>query len=509
MEKMKKILALLLAALMLISMSACVTANVPGNEGGQKEEAEPEKEEPINVTMVFPELGNTPADIKLVEEEMSKYATEKYNVKVTLQPLGFGEAMSQIPLILSGNEDIGLVICFNPISIYSTCVAKEQIQDITDLLEEYAPDVLTTIGETFLSACRVNGRLYGVPTLHDFATGLNIVMRSDLLEKYNLDVSNVKTMKDLEPIFEVIRDNEPAIAPYFTSGQMGFSHSYIMAAGDGFGDDYGYLPECGTGDLTVVNYYESDEYKEYCNMIYDWNQRGFLLEDSDSIQDTATTLMRADKIFSYMSSSKPGQLQQDERITGMKLTEVEIYPASTKTHLVSGIQWVVPTGCKHPEKSVQLLNLLYNDADFLNLFNYGIEGKHYVVKEDGQIAIPEGLTSETNPFYWSIQFESGNEFITDVWEDDDADLWEQTREYNNTAICSKAMGFSFDNAKVTAELSALSNVTAQYTAGLECGVLDPNEYIPKLIDDMKSAGIDTVIAEKQSQLDAWLAEQNK
>ena len=105
--------------------------------------------------------------------------------------------------------------------------------------------------------------------------------------------------------------------------------------------------------------------------------------------------------------------------------------------------------------------------------------------------------------------ESGNEFITYVWEDDDADLWEQTREYNNTAICSKAMGFSFDNAKVTAELSALSNVTAQYTAGLECGVLDPNEYIPKLIDDMKSAGIDTVIAEKQSQLDAWLAEQNK
>ena len=530
MNKFKKVLALFLAVILAVTVfTACggtdsKDTKAPGQETEKPEESKKEDtkapdtepapdtkapdEEVVNIKICFPIMDNVPEDMEKVQAAMSEITMERYNCTVELMPLGFMEMSSQAPLMLAGNEDVGLMICFNPISIYSTLVARGQIQDITDLLDEYAPDVLTTIGETFLAACRVDGRLYGVPTLHDLATGLNITMRKDLVDKYNIDVSSIKGWDDLEPIFQTIKDNEPDVAPFFVGGaSRTIGDSLIMAACDGFGDQFGVLMDWGTKDLNVVDYFETDEYKEICERMYDWNKKGYIIPDSDSITDSSTVLLKAGRIFSYIGATKPGQLQQDERVTGMELAQAELYPASTKTHLVSGIQWVVPAGASHPEKSVQLLNLLYNDADFLNLFNYGLEGEHYVKVSDTQISLPDGVTSENAKFQWSIQFESGNEFITYTWKEDDPDLWDQTKKYNNEAICSKAMGFSFDNANVTAEITAVTNAAAQYRVGLENGILDPEEYIPKLVNDIKAAGIDDIIAEKQKQLDEWAKNQ--
>ena len=43
--------------------------------------------------------------------------------------------------------------------------------------------------------------------------------------------------------------------------------------------------------------------------------------------------------------------------------------------------------------------------------------------------------------------------------------------------------------------------------GLLTGSMDLDKNYDAFISDLKSAGIDTVIAEKQKQLDAWCAEQ--
>lgn len=37
--------------------------------------------------------------------------------------------------------------------------------------------------------------------------------------------------------------------------------------------------------------------------------------------------------------------------------------------------------------------------------------------------------------------------------------------------------------------------------------MNPEEAVPKMVQELKDAGIDTIIAEKQAQLDAWAAQQ--
>ena len=63
----------------------------------------------------------------------------------------------------------------------------------------------------------------------------------------------------------------------------------------------------------------------------------------------------------------------------------------------------------------------------------------------------------------------------------------------------------FDTTPVKAEAAAVQAVMDEYRLPLENGVIDPDENLPKFRQALKDAGIDTVIAEKQRQLDEWAA----
>lgn len=512
----KKLVSMLLVSTLLFSLIACgaedngTKSSTEATDGqietiGETENGEIKNEEVVDITLTFPILSAVPEDLEKVQDKLSEISMEKYNCTITLEPLAFADYVSQAPLMLTGGNDVDLMIHFDPITNYSSMVAKGQIQNINDLLEKYAPEVLATVGEDYLAACRVDGQLYGVPTMHDLATGYGVVMRKDLLDKYNIDVSEVKTLDDLDIVFEVIKNNETDIAPMFAGGAaMNPADSIMKASVDPLGDGYGVLLDMGQS-ATVTDYFESQEYSDYVNKTYEWNQKGYMLADSDSITDTYSTLFKADKIFAAFMTCKPGQVQQDERNTGKDLEFVQLSDVLSMTTLVNGIQWVIPVGAEHPDRAVQVLNLLYTDADFLNLLNYGIEGEHYVVKDNGQIALPDGVTADTSKFNWSITYESGNEFLCYTWESDDPELWTQTKEFNDQAVKSSAMGFTFDNSNVSTEMTALANVAAKYRVGLENGTLNPEEYLSKFVEELKSAGLDTVIAEKQKQLDEWKA----
>ena len=49
-------------------------------------------------------------------------------------------------------------------------------------------------------------------------------------------------------------------------------------------------------------------------------------------------------------------------------------------------------------------------------------------------------------------------------------------------------------------------MVSKYYSSLTNGVVDIDEVLPQFQAELKTAGIDEIIAEKQSQLDAWLAE---
>ena len=55
------------------------------------------------------------------------------------------------------------------------------------------------------------------------------------------------------------------------------------------------------------------------------------------------------------------------------------------------------------------------------------------------------------------------------------------------------------------QVTACSNVIAQYYLPLINGEVNIDEVLPVFQQALHDAGIDAIIAEKQAQLDAWLA----
>ena len=68
---------------------------------------------------------------------------------------------------------------------------------------------------------------------------------------------------------------------------------------------------------------------------------------------------------------------------------------------------------------------------------------------------------------------------------------------------SPVFGFSVDITNIKTQTAAISNVIAQYEGGLLTGELDPEVYIPKLLEELEAAGMSDIVTEAQSQLDAW------
>ena len=169
----------------------------------------------------------------------------------------------------------------------------------------------------------------------------------------------------------------------------------------------------------------------------------------------------------------------------------------------------IPITCEDEIPVLKFLNLLYSDPDVLNIIDWGIEGVHYerVKGTNTLITYPEGVTSENDGYGLNQGWSFGNQLISYAWESVGNDnYYDEMKAFNENAIQSQAIGFMFDSSSVKSEIAALDSVLAEYRLGLENGELDPEEYLPKFIQALREAGIEKVIAEKQRQLDSWVAE---
>ena len=183
---------------------------------------------------------------------------------------------------------------------------------------------------------------------------------------------------------------------------------------------------------------------------------------------------------------------------------VTIIPAFATTDNVINFGWTIPRNTKHPERAMAMLNLMYSDPDVYNLLVFGIKDRHYIYLGNNIIDYPEGVTMYSSPYSFSaIGWEFGNQFQGYVQKGTSPTIWNDMERFNNTAIRSKALGFVFDATPVKTEVTACTKILDQYKRGLECGILDPEKYLPEFNAKLKAAGLDDIIKEKQRQLDAW------
>ena len=514
MKKRKKYVAIMCAALLAFSslLQGCgKTETVSENSTKEvlSESSEQQSTEPDKITFAFFCNLFIPEDMDMIEEALNEQTRKKINVEVELVPLSLGTYNQQINLMVSGNEKLDLYIMFG--GDFSSAISQNKLLPIAqDTLQEYAPGVVDALGD-YLKASTVGDKIYGLPVNKDMAQARGISLNKEILEKYDLVEmgENISNTDDLAELFAIVSEKEPGMV--MTSSQD--NGKSILESGfasfDKMGDYYGVLMNCGENDYQLVNLYETEWYKDTLNYIRDWYNKGWILSDGSINPDTGMGLYKSGRLFSYMGDKKPGGYVDVQNSTGIPTLDARMSQAVATTDSINGVVMAIPITCEDEIPVLKFLNLLYSDPDVLNIIDWGIEGVHYerVKGTNTLITYPEGVTSENDGYGLNQGWSFGNQLISYAWETVENDnYYDEMKAFNENAIQSQAIGFIFDSSSVKSEIAALDSVLAEYRLGLENGELDPEEYLPKFIQALREAGIEKVIAEKQRQLDSWVAE---
>ncbi|GGG06114.1 ABC transporter substrate-binding protein [Paenibacillus abyssi] len=517
MQKGKKLTVILLVMVLAFTtlLAACSSSNnEPANTPQNTDAAAPQDTEngnsglePVELVMVFPGPGE-PQDFKEVEAAINEVTKEKINATVKLVMIGWAAWTQQTTLMLAGNEKVDLIL--SGLGTYTQNVGRGQYLPMNDMLENEGKGIkeaLDSLDPAFLDAVKINGEVYAVPSIRDLAADYGITMRKDLVDKYNIDVNAIKSYDDLDAVFQIIKDNEPDMIPTTKYGDT-IIDTHLNYYRDALDDGFGVLPDLDNG-LKVVNFFETPQYAEMLNTVRRWYQAGYIAKDAATSTETQYNMVKAGKAFSFMSHMKPGIAAQESKNVGMELISVNFLPATTATGNITSIMWSIARNSEHPERAMMLLNLLYTDPELVNLFDWGIEGKHYVKTDvDNIIDYPPGVDAASLGYNLNYGWMFGNQFLSHIWQGDSPTLWDELAEFNKTSKKSKALGFNYDSEPVKTEVAAVRNVYDQYRKALETGTVDPVIELPKYIKQLKAAGIDKIIAEKQKQLDAWAAANN-
>lgn len=203
MRKMKKLLCLVVVVCFAFSMVMVSNAAIPTTD----------TKKPVSLQWYF--VGPGPqTDTKDVEAAANKYLKSKINATIKLNCLGWGDYEQKMVVKIASNEKFD--ICFTAVWIvnFGLNAAKGAFVDVTDMLDKYAPKTKAILGKAVLKGSAINGKNYGIPTNKEMSHNWTLVYRRDIAKSLGLNMSKVKTLADLEPIFKTVKAKKPTMYPF-------------------------------------------------------------------------------------------------------------------------------------------------------------------------------------------------------------------------------------------------------------------------------------------------------
>lgn len=503
-----RVVIVLAAMMAATSLTACGGGNTTSTESGSAvgestadTDGTSADDNQEVVTLRIWGFSNAAADSNeedLVAQAASELTRDTIGVEIEIDRSFDYESLN---LALTSGEKLDLVQTHAYSSGLSSLVAAGYVQPIDDLLTNYGQDILELVPDEYLKCGNIGGQQYGTPDLKDTARSAGFAMRSEILDELGIDPASITTWDDVHDVLVQVRDNYPdlyPLVPSWPNGGMQETLTYDPLVTS----NLAVLEDVFQDSTEVVCLYETDSYREFCERMYQWNQEGLIMPDATTTTDT--TLMSTVGFADY-ENYKPGKEQEIMKSWGIECDVIQLVEPHTYSRVVEVDQWVIPTVCENPEKTMQLLNMMYSDPELSNLLINGVENRHWEWANEEHTMIRRPAAADEAGNYESLDWAWPNCRITPVWEGSDLDLWDQLQTFCDEAHTSPAMGFVFDSTTVMNQLTACTNVVNEYNLALRWGELNPDEAIPAFIEALKSAGVDDIVAECQSQLDAYLA----
>ena len=535
----KKVVSCMLAAAMVLSMTACGNSSAPAasetapaetkteetaaaeTETGDTEEVAASDLEPVTLKMYF--HGSNVTDDTAVMEKVNEYLQEKLNV--TLEPIWgtWGDFDTNAVLALQGGDDV---------DIYFTCSwsADEYNKFARDgywvrlddpennLIEKYASDLWSTLPEVLTNGASINGAdgygVYAVPGYKDIATQNCWDVNVPLLEKYGYTVDDIKNTDyyGFGDILKTVKEGEgDDFYPLLVEGavlERMVTNSIIITGDSGTGNFMSYyldptdVSKPGSVGVNIVNKFGTDEFKKFAEQTREYYLAGYIdpaMANPNQANDVRSQKQLSGGYLIGTQSYSLGYELQASQERGFEVAMVPCTDAYVDTTSSQGAMMAISTASKNPERAMMFLNLLNTDPTLMTMLNYGVEGVTYEL-QDGLVNFTEGRDAY-QPWTNGV----GNVTILTPTVAQGADFWNDFKAYYGAAKEIPLLGYSYNAENCETEMGAVANVVAEYMLPLCTGAVDPDATLPEFLDKLDAAGINTVLDDANAQLQEFLA----
>jgi putative aldouronate transport system substrate-binding protein len=158
---------------------------------------------------------------------------------------------------------------------------------------------------------------------------------------------------------------------------------------------------------------------------------------------------------------------------------------------------VISANSKYKVEAMKYLQLVNTDPKLRNMLAFGELGVDYK-NIDGEKSIER--ISDTWPL---AAYSQGTFFNLAVTKGAPLDQWEQVKKLNEQAASSSVLGFALDIGELQTEVANCQAVYDKYRYELLTGASDPEKVIPKLLSELKNAGMDKIMQVAQEQINNY------
>lgn len=514
---LRKFISFLLIVSILLVAAGCAPAGAPAaSDTGSQGASSPTGEV---VTLDYYWIGNGDTDQRsLVEDAINEYIEPLLGVNVVFHIVGWGDWDTKAVTGLQAGEKMDIFFTADWRN-YMQLVSQDLFFPLNDndgeygnLLEQYGPDILSGLNPAFITGTQIDGVNYAVPTNKELTVPEGFIYNVTLAEEIGFteeEAAKIKGLRDLEPWLEKAKAARPDEYPYLTDGSGGFQ-PWVPGFAAGISSNLismKYDPDAsGTFDERIVSIMESDWAIEHTAIMHEWYTKGWIHPDAGLTTFNTGEIRNAGKFFIESQPLKGNNIKAQELINASgnpDLVLKEIYSqgkVNITTHS-GGSMLAIPIVSEHPVEAMKFINLMHSDSKLLNMMLFGVEGTHWEVEADGRVKILDSAWYGAHGGAWTL----GNTLLQAVSNKEDPNKNKMLIEYSNDSVDHPSLGFRFRTEPVAAELTAIAAVADGMNRALLTGYVDPAVELPKYIDALKAAGLDTVKAEVEKQYADWQA----
>lgn len=513
--KAKKILALLLAAMMALAMLAGCTSNNDPQDGSQQPEEQQSTpvETPDNSgesqapTGEIPTItwytvgGGMPSNIDAWTEKANAYLEQKIGVHINVQCVSWDGWNQRRAVIVQSNEPYDII--FTDMSAFGSDVAMGAFADLTDLIKD-TPGLTDLIPANYLDAVKVDGKLYGIPAYKDSSATQYFVWTKEHVDSYFEGWADVHSVADCTEGLRALKEGT-GVAPVLLD-----KNGISCMVGNRYDNLCTGLPALGIsyfdGSNKIVCTFEQEDVMEQFKIVHQWFSEGLINSDAAVLGDANNTMCTMGVAQGWPAAAGGWGLSRGADVVVSQFGETVM-----SNDTIQGSIACISASSQHKAEALKLLELVNTDTTMRDMMAYGEEGVNFkYLEKDGEKRVWKINNDWTLPAYTQGSYMTMTPTVDGKTEEEamSADFGvnpyiTEVDAQNKSATVSPALGFNFDTTNVADELAACKAIFEEYKGQLYTGTGDPEVLVPEIMAAMRDSGFDAIVAEAQAQYDAW------